>query len=318
MKLADMYAAAVRKGVQNDPRGPEGVQRVLDAARKAYDNLPESRRWEFDTESLTNPFVDCRILVGDPATEVRHVLVGIDIGVGEVLLADRLLERGQPVDLILAHHPEGRSLADLEDVMGVQADMLHHVGVPLGIADTMMDQRKSEIRRALHHLNSEQVIDAARLLGIPLMCCHTPADNSVQGYLQGWAAGLGEQTTLGDALEGLKAIPEFREAVVRGVGPILFNGQEDRRVGKILVEMTGGTSGPLEALERVAAAGVSTLLEMHIPEEHRAKAKDLLLNVIISGHMASDSLGMNLVIDEFAREGVRVIPCSGFTRVDRI
>ena len=100
MKLADMYAAAVRKGMQTDPRGP-GVQRALDAARKAYDALPEARRWEFDAETLTNPFVDCRILVGDPEIEVRRILVGIDIGVGEVLLADRLRERGQPIDLIL-------------------------------------------------------------------------------------------------------------------------------------------------------------------------------------------------------------------------
>jgi putative NIF3 family GTP cyclohydrolase 1 type 2 len=318
MKLADVYAATMRKGMQTDPRGPTGVQRVLDGARKAYDALPESRRWEFDVETLTNPYVDCRILVGDPETEVRHVLVGIDIGVGEVLLADRLREGGQPIDLILAHHPEGRSLVDLEEVMGVQADMLHSVGVPLGIADALMDERKSEIRRSLHSVNSEQAVDAARLLGIPLMCCHTPADNSVQAFLQRWSDGLDEQATLGDMLEGLKAIPEFREAVVRGAGPVLFTGGEDRRVGKILVEMTGGTSGPVEALEHVASAGVSTLLDMHIPEAHRTKAKDLRLNVIISGHIASDSLGMNLVIDELAREGVATVGCSGFTRVARI
>jgi putative NIF3 family GTP cyclohydrolase 1 type 2 len=318
MKLADVYAAAVRKGMQVDPRGPVGVQRVLDATRKAYDALPESRRWEFDTETLTNPFVDCRILVGDPATEVGHILVGIDIGVGEVLLADRLRERGRPIDLILAHHPEGRPLVELEEVMGVQADMLHRVGVPLGIADALMDERKSEIRRGLHHTNAEQAVDAARLLGIPLMCCHTPADNSVQDFLQRWSDGFDEQATLGEMLEGLRAIPEFRQAVVRGAGPVLFNGEEDRRVGKILVEMTGGTSGPIEALEHVASAGVSTLLDMHIPEAQRTKAKDLRLNVIISGHMASDSLGMNLVIDELEREGVATVECSGFTRVSRV
>ena len=79
-----------------------------------------------------------------------------------------------------------------------------------------------------------------------------------------------------------------------------------------------GRRGRSEALEHVASAGVSTLLDMHIPEAHRTKAKDLRLNVIISGHMASDSLGMNLVIDEFAREGVAVVPCSGFTRIARI
>ena len=94
--------------------------------------------------------------------------------------------------------------------------MLHRVGVPLGIADALMDDRKFEIRRSLHAANSEQAVDAARLLGIPLMCCHTPADNSVQDFLQRWSDGFDEHATFGDLLEGLKAIPEFREAVVRG------------------------------------------------------------------------------------------------------
>ena len=42
-----------------------------------------------------NPYADTRILYGDPDTEVSSILVGIDLEVGEVLLADRLREKGQ-------------------------------------------------------------------------------------------------------------------------------------------------------------------------------------------------------------------------------
>ena len=79
-------------------RGParrRGGGRVLEQARKEFDDLPERKRWEFDQERLVNPYADTRILYGDPDTEVSSILVGIDLEVGEVLLADRLREKGQ-------------------------------------------------------------------------------------------------------------------------------------------------------------------------------------------------------------------------------
>src|SRR5665647_1494288 len=109
MKLQEMYESAVRAGRRADPRGEKGIARILEEARKAHDDLPPERRWEFDTESLTNPFADTRILVGDPDTEVRRLLVGIDIMVGEILLADRLRQNGAGIDAVLAHHPDGRA-----------------------------------------------------------------------------------------------------------------------------------------------------------------------------------------------------------------
>ncbi len=40
--------------------------------------------------------------------------------------------------------------------------------------------------------------------------------------------------------------------------------------------------------------------------------------MVIAGHVSSDSLGMNLIIDQFERQGVATIACSGFTRVSRV
>jgi putative NIF3 family GTP cyclohydrolase 1 type 2 len=318
MRLADMYAAAVRVGSENDPRGEKGIARVLAEARKEHDELPESRRWEFDAERLENPFADTRILVGDPETDVRTVLVGIDMEVGEVLLADRLREKGRPVDLILAHHPDGRALADLEAVMGVQADIWRKQGVPITYGDAVMAERMGEIRRAFHPYNNDQAPSAARLLEIPLMCCHTPADNSVNAFLQERCDALDQDATVQDVLDLLKSIPEYRHAVTLGNGPVVYEGDTKRRAGRVMVDMTGGTSGPKESIERLATAGVGTILGMHMGEDHRKRAAKAHMNVVIAGHMASDSLGVNIVVDEFARQGVEIIPCSGYFRVARV
>jgi putative NIF3 family GTP cyclohydrolase 1 type 2 len=313
-----MYDTAVRKGSEVDPRGENGIARVLKLAREEYDGLAEARKWEFDEERLTNPFTDTRILVGDPDTEISRMLVGIDIQVGEILLAERLRERGVGVDMVLAHHPEGRALADLDKVMPVQPDIWRANGVPIGFGEAVMEKRMEEIRRYFHAANTQQSIDAARLLGVPLMCCHTPADNSVQEFLQHRFQSLDDDSTLQDVMESLKELPEYRGAVSLGVGPVLFQGDPERRAGKIMVDMTGGTGGPVEALERLAMAGVGTIVGMHMGEDHRKKADELNLNVVIAGHHASDSLGMNLIIDEFERQGVAVVPCSGFMRVSRV
>ncbi len=317
MRLSEVYHIAIMAGIAADPRGQAGVDRLLEQARKDYDALPEEKRWEFDTEALTNPFADTRILLGDPEAEVKSMLVGIDLEVGEVLLADRLRARERSVDLLLAHHPEGRALARLEEVMGVQSDIWRTFGVSLAYGDAVMKVRRAEITRALHHLNSERTIAAARLLDLPFMCCHTPADNNVNSFLQERCDDLGENGTVDDLIGMLKDIPEYRQAVLHGLGPTIFEGDDARRTGRIMVDMTGGTSGPADSLGRLAAAGVGTIVGMHMGEEHRKKAKEEHLNVVIAGHTASDSLGMNLIIDEYERQGVDILACSGFTRVSR-
>jgi len=98
----------------------------------------------------------------------------------------------------------------------------------------------------------------------------------------------------------------------------LFTGSEERYAGRIaLTEITGGTEGSKEMYEKIAQAGIDTIIGMHLGEEHKKEAEKNHLNVIIAGHMSSDSIGMNLLLDEIEKRGVEVIPCSGLIRVKR-
>jgi hypothetical protein len=318
MRLQDMYEAAYRAGMSADPRGERGMTRMLAQARSEFEDMPERKRWEFDQERLVNPFADTRILNGDPATEVSTMMVGIDLEVGECLLADRLREKGQQIDLLLTHHPEGRALASMDEVMGVQADIWRDFGVSIAYGDTVMSERMDEIMRAFHPRNNMQSVQAARLLGLPYMCCHTPADNNVNAFVQERCDELGTDGTVEEVVDMLKEIPEYRQAVLEGMGPVIFQGAGKRRTGKIMVDMTGGTGGPVDSISKLAAAGVGTIVAMHIGEERRKRAKEEKMNVVIAGHVSSDSLGMNLIIDQFERQGVQVVACSGFTRVSRV
>ena len=87
MKLGEIYKLAVRMGIEKDPRGKAEIKRLLARNKEKYESLPEKERQYFDAGGLENPFPDSRILVGDPSTEVKSALVGVDMEVPEVLLS---------------------------------------------------------------------------------------------------------------------------------------------------------------------------------------------------------------------------------------
>jgi len=117
----------------------------------------------------------------------------------------------------------------------------------------------------------------------------------------------------------LKEIPEYKEAMKIGAGPKIFVGDPERRCGKIaLTEITGGAEGSPKLYEKMAQAGIGTTVGMHVSEEHKKEAEVSNINVVIAGHISSDSLGMNLFLDELEKKGIEIVPCSGLTRVSRI
>ena len=316
MRLDDFYRKAVACGMANDLRGAEAVQRDLDDARKRFDKASEDDKAYFDPETLTNPYADTRILRGDGDVEFGSVLVGVDIDVGELLLADRLREKGRAVDLVLGHHPSGPALARLGDVMGLQVDVLADLGVPLHIAEDLMDDRSKEVGRKLLPNNHTRAQDAARLLDMPFMCAHTVADNMVATYLQRL---LDEKQPhrVEEILETLLEQPEYRDGKKSGFGPTVLVGSKERRAGKIFVDMTGGTSPHKDLIRHLAENGVSTLVGMHMSDDHRKQAQEHHLNVLIAGHIPSDNLGLNLLLDATLDDGIEIIECSGFRRVER-
>ncbi len=317
MKLAEFMQRAIKAGIEADPRGFREVEAALARVEGEYRRLSDAERERFDLDRLKNPYPDTRILNGDSGTEVASILVGIDMEVGEVLLADRLRQGGKKVDLLLSHHPEGTALAGFHRVLEMQADILGKMGVPLVPAEAALQERIGEVERKIMPANLFRAVDAAVLLELPFACAHTPADNCVASFLQERfeAASPG---TVRDVIESLLEIPEYDRAAREGSLPRCICGEISRRPGKIFVDMTGGTEGSPSAPESLARAGVGTMVVMHMSENLLKQARKQRLNVVVAGHSASDSLGMNLLLDRLGggRE-FGVIPCSGFRRVAR-
>ena len=316
MKIKDIYAKAVQRGIELDPRGKDQVEAELKRVKKDFDELKEDKKKDFDKERLINPYADTRILYGEPDRDVKAVLVGIDMEVGEVLLADRLKSKSRYIDLVISHHPEGRALAALYEVMDMQSGILLKYGVPINVAEDIMSDRIKEVERRLLPANHTRAVDAARLLDMPFMCIHTPADNAVANYLQK-VFDEKKPDYISDIIDILKDIPEYKDAVNEKAGPKVVVGSEKRKTGKIFVDMTGGTGGSKDIYEKLSIAGIGTIVGMHIGEDHKKEAEKHHVNVVIAGHMSSDNLGVNLLFDDILEKSVEIVAASGFRRFSR-
>jgi len=315
MKINEIYKLAINKGIEADFRGKEGVEKLLKRRKEKYEKLSGKEKEEFNSESLENPYLDSRILHITENKEIKRVLVGIDVEPAEILLAKEIGD----IDLIISHHPLGKGLANLHEVMELQCDVLNQYGVPINIAEGLMKERISEVARGVNARNHQRTVDAAKILGFNLICLHTATDNLAAKFLKDKIEKEDSLMRLEDLLNLLKEIPEYKEATKIGAGPKIYVGDKENRCGKIAVtEITGGTEGSPKIYEKMAIAGIGAILGMHIEEEHKKEAEAANINVIIAGHMSSDSLGMNLFLDELEKRGIEIVPCSGLIRISRV
>lgn len=317
MKLKNIYNVAIAEGVKHDPRGQKGVNAFLLSVKKEYENSNPRDKKAFDKERLVNPYSDSRILYGDPSQPVKNILAGIDMEAQEILLAEILKKRGKRIDLILSHHPEGFALSALHNVMSIQLDILEDAGVDRKKAKKMLDERIEEVSRKMHPANVMRPVDTAALLGIPFMCTHTVADNCVSSYLNTLIA-KNKPKTVQDIIDLISEEPEYKYAITTGTGPKIILGKPSNKCGKVILEMTGGTGGSKKVFPELVKAGVKTIISMHMSEENFKKAKKHKLNILIAGHISSDSLGMNLLLGAIdPKSTLNITPCSGFIRVKR-
>jgi putative NIF3 family GTP cyclohydrolase 1 type 2 len=314
MKVKRIYREVVEKGIEVDPRGKTEIKNLLKQRKQEYQKLEGKEKDFFDLDSLFNPFSDTRILWGDPEAEIKSIMVGIDVGGEELLLVDCLKRKGLDINLVISHHPQGLAFANFYEVMDLQVDVFKQRGVSISAAENLLLERKHQVERRISSANHERAIDFARWLNINFMCMHTPSDNLAYWYIE---KVLKQQKPkkIGDILDLLLEIPEYREAAKHRNPPKIFIGNKNSKVSKIHIEFTGGTEGPQDIYGKLSEQGIDTIISMHQSEEHYKKCKEANVNVVVASHIASDNLGVNLMLDHLqTKSKFRIYEFSGFKR----
>ena len=314
MKLKEIYNRTVKAGIEADVRSKTDIENILKEQNKDYNKLSDKQKQAFDIESLSNPFADTRILNGNPGADIKSMIIGIDVEGPELVLVDRLKDKGIKIDLALAHHPEGKAFANFYEVMDLQADVFAATGISISASENLLGERKVQVARRVHSANHQRSVDIARLLGINFMCIHTPADNFAYQYINKMIKHQ-KPKTLGQVMDLLCSIPEYKDAAKNNNPPIIAIGSKKGRVSKVHLEFTGGTEGPEDIYDKLAASGVDTIIAMHQSETHYKKCKAANINVIFASHIASDVLGLNLLLDKvIGKEKIKIYEFSGFRR----
>lgn len=249
-------------------------------------------------------------IVFDNGKEVKKVLAGIDMDTTMLMLAKQL-----GFDCVAQHHPAG-----IMNPGGTNLFCRDHMkklmecGVPINEAQRLANDSRTKRNHAVHARNRTQMCDVAKLLDISDVAYHTPADMLAERTVQQKMDALSErnpQCTVQDVIDELMTIREYKEAL-EGQQPEVWVGSKDSFAGKIYVEMYGVGAPTLDEYIACSNAGVGTFIGMHAtPEVVEGLKKHNKSNLIIAGHMASDSLGFNQILDAWEAKGIEIVRISG-------
>jgi putative NIF3 family GTP cyclohydrolase 1 type 2 len=233
---------------------------------------------------------------------IHKVLFGIDAGVPELLLAKQL-----DYDAVIAHHPQGGTASvNFQEVFKRHVQQMVEVGIPLKEAEKAVRQKLEDLEVDGHTRNYGHAVDAARLLKMPYMNIHTPLDEVGRRVM---ARQITRRTrkdaTVQDVVAALNELPEFKNAVTKVK---IRLGRADNSAGRVVVSHGAGTNGGHEVTKAYFKHGVGTVVYIHIGVEdlRRLKTDQKTGNLIVTGHIASDSIGINPFIRELKKKEVSV------------
>ena len=239
---------------------------------------------------------------------IKKVLIGIDMETPELLLAQQL-----GYDCVVSHHPKADScVVDFAKVMDVQIDRMLKAGVPINKAQKALKKKQASIDLGRHASNYDRVSSAARLMNMPYLNIHIPADFITEEIVQtklDKAFKEKPKTKLKDIIEELNSWEYYQNKIAK---PVIRVGSNDDYAGKIEVLMAGGTNGGVDVYKSYFEAGVGTIIAMHVPEDvKKAVQEQNIGNIIIAPHMPSDSIGLLEIVKAWREQGIEVTCMSG-------
>lgn len=245
------------------------------------------------------------IVKGD---NIKKVLIGIDMETPELLLAKEL-----GFDCVVSHHPKADAcVVDFSKVMEVQIERMVKAGVPINKAQKALKKQQASVDLGRHASNYDRVSSAARLMNMPYLNIHIPADFITEEIVQSRldiAFQNKPKTKLQDIIDELNSWEYYQDKVAQ---PVIRVGTSGDYAGRIEVLMAGGTNGGVDVYKAYFEAGVGTIIAMHVPEDvKKAVIEQNIGNIIIAPHMPSDSIGLLEIVKAWRKLGVDVTCMSG-------
>lgn len=250
-----------------------------------------------------------------PAREVRRAWFGIDVESGDLVAA-----KAAGYDLVIVHHPVGPAALTFPKVLEKHAAILERAGVPSEAAAAAVRELREDHEISAHAANFDRLPSTARLIGMPLMCIHNPCDEIGRRTMdEAIRHRVGPASTVADAIDALALLPEFRDAPTKVV---VRMGSASNRLGRWVVVHGAGTNGGFPVASAAFRHGIDTVFYIHVhPGDLRRLREEFgasgTYTLVVTGHLASDSIGINAVVRELRARGIRVDCYSGIIESSR-
>ena len=248
---------------------------------------------------------DCAIYY--PGTRISHVLLGIDVGTSELFMARQL-----GYHAVLAHHPCGYA-GPFWEVYRLHVGQMVAAGVPRDVAEAAVAERIAGFEAASQRENYDHIASVARLLETPLLNIHSPLDEVGRRIMQATvddALAANPAATVADLRDALLRLPEFAAARTRMQVAL---GAWDAPAGRVVVSHGAYTNGGYHVARAYLTHGVDTICSIHFPLEdaQRLAAEGVRGNILVMGHIAGDSVGINPYVARLRADGLEVTTFSG-------
>ncbi len=232
---------------------------------------------------------------------IRKILFGIDAGVPELLLAKQLA-----YDAVFAHHPQGGTATiNFHQVFKRHIHQMVAAGVPKEEAEKAVKKKLEELEVETHTRNYCHTVDAAEFLKMPYLNIHAPLDEIGRKIMtEKINSRIRKNSTVQDVVSALKELSEFKNAATEIKVRL---GKAENPAGKVVVSHGAGTNGGYEIAKTYFKHGIGTVVYIHVRpgdlEKLRAEKRG---NLIVTGHIASDSVGINPLIRELEKRNISV------------
>jgi hypothetical protein len=244
--------------------------------------------------------------------EMKRILFGIDIDLADVMFAKQL-----GFDGVIGHHPIGLTTkTHFYEVMNRQKMLMEEVGATPEEAEEALKERRREIEYGGMGTNYDRHITAFRMFDLPVMNLHIVIDIITERAVRERVYPQfpeGNDKTLGDLIDELMQFEEYQKSPVK---PKVILGKDDDPCGVPVIAFANGTCGGPAVIKTYWKYGRDTAVYMHIPHGDVKKlAEDAdHKNLVIAGHMASDSIGINIFIDALLERDMEVHTFNGVVR----
>ncbi|TVQ61506.1 MAG: hypothetical protein EA379_06105 [Phycisphaerales bacterium] len=263
---------------------------------RAHDLLEASSRLAGFDET---PADSC--VAHDAGAPVRRVCAGINATTGDLLVA-----REMGCDTFLLHHPlAGDAKRRFHLVLARMVELMEDHGVPPAPARAAVEPLARRARFNDHLSDWGHLADAAKRIGITLLNVHLAADELGRLAMLEALRPLPEHATVADVVRALGDVPELAHPENEII--VVPESDAPRPAGRIAVMHAGGTNGGASVAEALFAHGVGTVAYIHLSGEDagrlEARAREGHAgSLVVTGHMASDAIGMNLLLQWLREE----------------